>query len=189
MINIIWSVLVIFSILYAFFTGRISEINYEIIKTPEKTISFFVVILGSMSLWNGIMKIAINSSVLIFFEKMIYPFVKVVFPKIKKDSIIYKNLVGNIFANLLGLGNAATILGLKCMNELKKENKNEKLTKDMNLLIIMNTASLQIIPTTIIAIRENYGSSNPSEIILPIWIVTSITMIVAITLGKIFIKE
>lgn len=189
MINFIWSFFIIISILYAILTGRINDINIEVIKTPEKTIEFFILILGTMCLWNGIMKIAIESKILNIFEKILEPFIKIIFPKVKKESKVYKNIVGNIFANLLGLGNAATILGLKSMEEMKKDNPKKELNKEMSMLIIINTASLQLIPTTIIALRESYGSSNPNEIIVPVWIVTIITMLVAIILGKLFIKE
>ena len=95
----------------------------------------------------------------------------------------------NIIANILGLGNAATPLGLKAMGELQKENYNKNILSDnMLMLILLNTASLQIIPTTVIAIRSSLNSSNPSKIIFSVWISTVCAAIVAIIMGKIIIK-
>ena len=101
----------------------------------------------------------------------------------------YNNIVMNIIANILGLGNAATPLGLKAMNELQKENKcKEELSDNMMMLIVLNTASLQVIPTTVIAIRSSLGSSNPTKIIFPVWISTVCAAIVGIIFTKIIIK-
>ena len=94
----------------------------------------------------------------------------------------------NIVANILGLGNAATPLGLKSMNELQKENEDkEKLSDGMMMLIVLNTASLQIIPTTVIAIRNSLGSENPTKIIFPVWISTICAAIVGVIFCKIII--
>ena len=95
----------------------------------------------------------------------------------------------NIIANMLGLGNAATPLGLKAMKELQEENvEKEKLSDNMMMLIVLNTASLQIIPTTIIAIRCSLGSQNPTKIIFPVWLSTICAAIVGIVCTKIVIK-
>ena len=95
----------------------------------------------------------------------------------------------NIIANILGLGNAATPLGLKSMEELQKENNNkDTLSDNMMMLIVLNTASLQIIPTTVIAIRSSLGSQNPSKIIFPVWISTICAAFMAIIFCKIIIK-
>ena len=95
----------------------------------------------------------------------------------------------NIIANLLGLGNAATPLGLKSMKSLQKANKNkEELSNSMAIFIVLNTASIQLIPTTVIAIRSSLGSSNPSQIILPVWGVTILSAITSIVATKIFIE-
>ena len=99
------------------------------------------------------------------------------------------NIIMNIIANILGLGNAATPLGLKAMKELQRDNLNkEELSDNMMMLIVLNTASLQIIPTTIIAIRSSLGSSNPTQIIFPVWISTICAAIVGIVVTKIIIR-
>ena len=95
----------------------------------------------------------------------------------------------NMIANILGLGNAATPLGLKAMKSMQEDNKDKtKLTDSMLIFIVLNTASLQIIPTTVIAIRSSLGSSNPTKIIFPVWVATICAAIVGITVAKIGIK-
>mgnify|MGYP000982188144 FL=1 len=95
----------------------------------------------------------------------------------------------NIIANILGLGNAATPLGLKAMGELQKENANkDELSDNMMMLIVLNTASLQVIPTTVIAVRKSLGSNNPTQIIFPVWIATVCAAVVGILVAKIIIK-
>ena len=95
----------------------------------------------------------------------------------------------NIIANILGLGNAATPLGIKAMKSLQKQNKDKKvLSNSMATLIVLNTASIQIIPTTVIAIRNSLGSSNPTGIIFPVWIATICAAVIGIFFTKLFIK-
>lgn len=94
----------------------------------------------------------------------------------------------NMTANILGIGNASTPLGLKAMETLQKNNKDkEKLSDSMAMLIVLNTASLQIIPTTIIAIRVSLSSKNPTAIIVPVWIATICAAVAGITAVKLFI--
>lgn len=96
----------------------------------------------------------------------------------------------NIIANILGLGNAATPLGIKAMSELQKENtKKDTLSNSMVMFIVLNTASLQLIPTTVIAIRTSLGSENPSSVIVPVWIATMIAAITAVFVTKSLMKK
>ena len=111
------------------------------------------------------------------------------FPKLNKNSNLYKEISMNMVANILGLGNAATPLGLKAMKTMQDENEHKDiLTNDMAVFIVLNTASIQIIPTTVIAIRNSLGSNNPTSIIFPVWIATICAAVAGITATKIFIK-
>ena len=114
---------------------------------------------------------------------------KLLFPDIPKNSHIYQEISMNIIANFLGLGNAATPLGLKAMKSMQEENLDkEVLTNSMATLIVLNTASIQIIPTTVIAIRSSLGSENPTSIILPVWIATIFAAVAGMLMVKFFIK-
>ena len=136
------------------------------------------------------MEIAKNTSLIKILNKLLNPIMKRLFPEIKKDKEVYNEISMNIIANFLGLGNAATPLGLKAMNSMQKENSNkEKLTNSMAMLIVLNTASIQLIPTTVIGIRNSLGSQNPTGIIVQVWIATIVAAICGIIATKILMKK
>lgn len=189
MLNKIWPVFLIISFIYAIFLGRLPEINNSIFESTSGAIELCLTLVGTMSLWCGIIKIAMETSLVNKLIKLLKPILRKLFPEIKENDEVHKEISMNIIANLLGLGNAATPLGLKAMKSLQKENKNkEELSNSMAILIVLNTASIQIIPTTVIAIRTTLGAKNPTEMIIPIWIATIAAAVSAIISAKIFIK-
>ena len=152
--------------------------------------SFVLHFCGTICLWNGIMKIALQTSLINKLTKLLKPIIKFLFKDIRENEEIQKEISMNIVANIIGLGNAATPLGLKAMNSLQKINeKKDTLSNSMIMLIVINTASLQIIPTTALAIRTSLGSREPSSIIIPVWIATMAAAISVITVTKILIKR
>ena len=189
MLNIIWPVFIIISIIYGILTGRMEELNNSIFESSSEAVKLTITFFGTLCLWNGVIQIAAKTSLISNLTKLLSPFLHFLFPEIKKDEKVYKEIAMNIVANLLGLGNAATPLGLKAMQSLQNQNdRKDELSNSMAMLIVLNTASLQIIPTTVIAIRTSLGSSNPSTIIIPVWIATVSAAIATITATKIFIK-
>ena len=135
------------------------------------------------------MNIAENTKFIKIISKLIKPLINFLFPEIKENEKLKQEVSMNIVANILGLGNAATPLGLKAIASMQKLNKNKKeLSNSMITLIVLNTASIQLIPTTVIAIRSSLGSSNPTSIIVPVWVATVVAAITGITATKIFIK-
>ena len=122
--------------------------------------------------------------------KILQPAIKFLFPELKHTEQAKEEISMNVVANLLGLGNAATPLGLKAMETMQKENpKKDTLTNSMAMFIVLNTASLQLIPTNVIAIRSSLGSNAPSGVILQVWIATIIAAAVGITATKIMMKK
>lgn len=189
MLNILWPIFIIISIIYAIFSGNLQNINNCIFESTESAVNLTLTLIGTTCLWSGIMEIASKTKTIDYLSRILNPIVKKLFKNINTNGKSYNNIVMNIIANILGLGNAATPLGLKAMNELQKENEDkEKLSDNMMMLIVLNTSSLQIIPTTVIAIRSSLGSNNPSEIIFPVWISTICSAIVAIIICKIITK-
>lgn len=190
MLNILWPVFIIASYIYAIFTGNVSKINNSIFESCESAVKLTITFLGTMCLWSGIMQIAKQTTLIDKLTNFLTPVMKIIFPDIKKDNPVYKEISMNMVANILGLGNAATPLGLKAMKTLQKDNtKKDTLTNNMAMFIIINTASIQIIPTTVIAIRSSLGSVNPTKIIIPVWIATIIAAIAGITTAKILMKK
>lgn len=190
MLNIIWPIFIIISIVYAFFVGRVDEVNASIFESAESTVNLMLTFFGTLCLWNGIMEIANNTSLMEKLTGFLSPFMRFLFPEIKKEDKEYKEISMNMVANILGLGNAATPLGLKAMETMQAKNVNkERLSNSMAMLIVINTASLQIIPTTIIAIRTSLDSVNPTSIIIPVWIATIAAFTTVVILSKILSKK
>ncbi len=187
MLNILWPIFIIISIIYAIFSGNVENLNNSIFESTESAVNLTLTLLGMTCLWSGIMEVASKTQIIDYLSRILKPIIKRLFSGLKEKSS--ENIIMNIIANILGLGNAATPLGLKAMKELQKENENkEELSDNMMMLIVLNTASLQIIPTTIIALRSSLGSNNPTKIIFPVWISTICAAIVGIVFTKIIIK-
>ena len=190
MLNILWPIFFIISFIYATFTGRISNINNSIFESTKTAVDLSITMLGTICLWNGIMEVARNTSIMNKLNKLLNPIIKKLFPDIKKEDKVHDEISMNIIANILGLGNAATPLGLKAMKSMQKNNKKKDiLTNSMAMFIVINTASIQIIPTTVIAIRNSLGSKNPAFMIMPVWIATLCAAICAIITSKILMKK
>ena len=189
MLNILWPILIIISYVYAIISGNVENINKAIFEYTENAVKLTITLCGTMCLWNGIMNIAINTSLINKLVGLLNPIINYLFPENKKDKKIKEEISMNIVANLLGLGNAATPLGIKAMKSMQEKNENKEiLTNDMAMFMLMNTASIQIIPTTVIGIRVNLGSINPTNIIFPVWLSTICAAIVGITIVKLCIK-
>lgn len=185
MLNKLWPCFIINSFIYAIFNFNMNELNNSIFDSCKQTIEMILNFIGIMCMWNGIMEIVKETTLINKITKCLSPIMKFLFPELKKDNKAYKEISMNIIANFLGLGNAATPLGLKAIESLQQENKNkEELSNSMVMFIVLNTASIQIIPTTVIAIRASMGSTNPSSIIIPSYIAS----IIAVTIGILSVK-
>lgn len=189
MLNKIWPMFLIVSIIYAVFSGNLENVSNGIFIYAGKAVELSITFLGTMCLWTGIIEIIKNTSLINKLKNALKPLMKIMFPNIKKEDKEYDEISMNIVANLLGIGNAATPLGIKAMQTMQEKNKEKsKLTDSMVLFIVLNTASIQIIPTTVIAIRNSLGSQNPTKIIIPVWIATICAAVSGITITKILLK-
>ncbi len=190
MLNKIWPFFIIISFVYSIYSGNILNLNNAILDSASQTVNLCFELLGSICLWNGIMKIAMNSTMIESFTKFLKPVVSFILPEIKDDPKISKEVSMNMAANLLGLGNASTPLGLKAMKSMQEKNQNKKiLTNSMAMFLLINTASIQIIPTTIISIRSSFGSKNPTQILIAVWVSTTISFLTAVISGKLLSKK
>lgn len=190
MLNKLWPCFIIISFIYAIFNFNMNELNNSIFDSCKQTIEMILNFIGIMCMWNGIMEIVKETTLINKITKCLSPIMKFLFPELKKDNKAYKEISMNIIANFLGLGNAATPLGLKAIESLQQENKNkEELSNSMVMFIVLNTASIQIIPTTVIAIRASMGSTNPSSIIIPSYIASIIAVAIGILSVKILSKR
>lgn len=189
MLNIVWPIFIVISFTFAIFSGNLDALNTSIFESTQEAITLCITLLGTMCLWNGIMKIASETTLMKKLTHLLTPIIHFLFPELKEDTETKNAISMNIVANILGLGNAATPLGIKAMKAMQEKNENkEVLTNSMATLIVLNTASIQIIPTTVIAIRSSLGSSNPTSIIFPVWVATICAAVAGITATKLFIR-
>lgn len=190
MLNKIWPAFLIISFIYAILNGNIEEFNNSIFTSCAQTVDLILKLFGTMCLWNGLMKIVQETSLMKKLTKIISPLMKILFPKMKKEDKEYKEITINIIANLLGIGNAATPLGLKAMQTMQEKNpQKDRITDSMAMFIVLNTASIQLIPATVIAVRASLGSVNPSQIIVPVWIATIAADVAGIIASKMLMKK
>lgn len=187
--NYIFVFLILISIITAIYTGKIEEVTNELLNATQRAVQVSIGLIGIMAFWLGIAKIAQKSGLINLISKLISPILKLIFNELPKNSPAFSNIALNITANALGLSNAATPFGIKAMKDIKKEeNKGDIATNSMCIFLAMNTAGFQIVPATVLAILIAAGAKNPTEIILPTFIVTLSSFIFAIVVAKILAK-
>ena len=189
MLNIIWVVLLVSGIIIGAFTGNIQAVTDAIMSYADTGVELALGLIGMMSLWLGIMKIAEKSGLILLIGKALRPVMKFLFPEAPEDHPAMGSMVMNISANILGLGNAATPLGIKAMKELQELNDDkETASNSMCMFLAINTSSVTLIASSVIAYRLSAGSKNPTEIIGPTIIATLASTIAAVIAAKTFEK-
>lgn len=184
--NYIFYFLIVSSIIFGIINHKTQDVANAILSGADLSVKIAFSLIGIMAFWLGIMRIAEKSGLVKILAKLINPITKRLFNELPADNSAVGNIALSFSANALGLTNAATPIGLRVMEELQAENKDKKsASNSMCLFLAMNTAGFQIIPATVIAILVAVGSKNPTEIILPTMIVTSIAFISAIVVAKI----
>lgn len=185
MVNIIWVLLTIIGVVFAMFNGTMDEVNVAIFNGAKEAVTLCIGLISILVFWLGMMKIAEVAGLLTKLSIFFRPLVKRLFPDIPKDHPALGYILSNMIANMFGLGNAATPLGIKAMEELQVLNggKNEA-SRSMITFLAINTASITLLPTTVIAIRMNYHSISPTEIVGPTIITTIISAIGAILIDR-----
>lgn len=184
MLNFIWTFLVISSFVYSFFAGTTEIAANALLESAKSAVEFMLTTGAVMVMWSGFMEVAKVSGLTNVISKIMSPFIRRVFKGIRKNSEEENLISTNLAANMMGLSNAATPLGMKAMRKLSEKSDGINATDNMCMLCIINCASLQIIPSTLIAMRSSSGSASPGEITVPIWIVSSLTLVFAVILAK-----
>lgn len=183
--NIIWSYMILIAFVFCIINGDVEQIIEVLFSSTEDTVSLFLRLLGMICMWSGFIKIAEKSGLIEKLSKFINPLIRILFPELKNDNEVSGHIAMNMTANMIGLGNIATPIGLKAMTKMQEKNKNKnKLSKSMLMFVVLNTASIQLIPTSVIAIRSAAGSKNPTEIVL----VTILSSIASVLVGILIVK-
>ena len=187
--NYIFFILIAGSLIIGVLNHTLGEVGNSMLTACDSAVKISFSLIGIMAFWLGIMRIAEKSGLVKIIAKFLKPLAKILFKDIKNDSEAIGDIAMSISANALGLTNAATPIGLKVMKELQEDNpKKEEATDSMCMFLGMNTAGFQIIPATVIAVLVGVGSKNPTEIILPTLIVTTLAFITAIITALVFQK-
>lgn len=187
MVNYIWVGLTMIGLLFAAINGTMHEVNEAIFRGAKEAVTLCIGLISVLVFWLGMMKIAEDSGLLIKLTSLFKPLVKRIFPEVPADHPALGYILSNMMANMFGLGNAATPLGIKAMEQLRVLNggKNEA-SRSMVTFLALNTASVTLVPTTVIAIRINYGSVSPTDIVGPTLVTTVISAIAAILIDRYF---
>lgn len=186
MINYLWGLFIIVGIVYGILSGN-TNITDTLFTSGSKAIDMILSLVPLMCLWLGTMKIAEVSGLLELVSKKLSNFIRIIFPEIPKGDPAIGYISSNIVMNMLGLGNAATPFGLKAMSELKRlNNDSDVASRSMITFLVINTASVTIVPTTVISLRIMYGSVNASEIVGVTIITTFLSTILALILDRLF---
>jgi spore maturation protein SpmA len=189
-INIIWFSIILISVITASYTGKMAEISKASFESAKSAVELAIGLIGAMALWLGIMKIIEVAGAMKLIANLIKPIMKKLFPETPAHHPAMSAMIMNISANALGLGNAATPMGIKAMQELDKLNKEKGTATDaMCLFLAINTSSVTILPLGIITLRAASGETNPASILPTTLFATIISTTVAIIFSKIFAKK
>ena len=188
MLDYIWGFLCIFSVVCAVICGRVSELNLAIFSGVKDAVALVISLIGTICFWSGLMNIAQKSGITKSVSKGLSPLINAVFKNSYDET--KEKISLNITANLLGVSNAATPFGLSAMKSMQKNNLSKTTaTDDMIIFVVLNTASFQLIPTTISALRSTYNSNAPMEIITCIWVSSLSSLFVGIMLARFLNKR
>lgn len=179
--NTIWVLLIAISVIFSVINGRLDEFTKSIFDGAKSAVEVSLFLLGIVALWLGITKIIEDSGLIHRLSNLFRLFISRLFKNIPQDHPAITSITLNLLANLFGLGNAATPLGIKAMQDLQSLNKDvETVTFEMMLFIVINTASIQLIPFTIIGILSDFGSKNPSAVVFPTLLATILSAVFAV---------
>jgi spore maturation protein A len=188
-LNIIWGILIVGGVLFAAVNGTMAQSTQAVIEAAKDAVELAIGLIGIMAFWLGLMRLAEEAGLVRLLSRILKPILRPLFPDIPSEDPALGAIVANIAANVLGLGNSATALGLKAMIELDRLNPQKKIASNaMCTFLAINTSSVTLIPATVIAIRSSAGSAHPADIIGTVIIATGISTVVAVTAVKLLEK-
>ncbi|MFI3254373.1 MAG: nucleoside recognition domain-containing protein [Eubacteriales bacterium] len=182
----LWTILLVISVFFAFITGNIEEVSFASIQGGQSAVELCFSMTGAICFWSGMMEVMRQCGLIEKLAKLLRPLLKWLFPDVAENQKTMGDISANISANFLGLGNAATPLGLQAAKGLATYSKGGRATDSLCLFIVCNTASIQLIPSTVASLRAACGSENPFEILPAVWITSLGSVAVGILLCRFF---
>ncbi len=190
MLNIIWVIMIFAAVVSGLLMGRVKEISDALLASCGSAVNLAITMLGAMCLWSGIMKVAEKAGIVDGLAKLLKGIFRVLFPGIPKGHPANGAIAMSISADLLGLGNAATPLGIMAMKELSKVNGNSpRASNAMVMFAVVNAACIQLVPATVLILRQQAGSTNPTSIMPAVWISSAVSLISGILVAKLMEKR
>lgn len=188
MLSYVFSAMIISSLLFSLISGNAEALTSSIMDGANESVTLMISLCGMMCLWSGFLEIARQSGITDKLAKVFSKILWRLFPDVPTSSKAFSYMCMNVSANLLGLSNAATPLGLSAMKELKTLNNSDTASDSMINFVVMNTASIQLVPTTVAALRQSLNSKSPFDIIVCVWITSIAALAVGLFLSKILCK-
>lgn len=186
LLGIIWVIFVVFSILFGAYSGNAAAVGNAALEGAQAAVEFCLSIGGIICLWCAVMELMKQAGILSFFVKLLKPLLKRLFPDSADHDDILEPLSMNVAANILGLGNAATPMGIKAAKGMARLSSDGEASNELCRLVVLNTASIQLLPTTIAAIRAANGASAPFDILPEVWISSAVSVAVGLSAARIF---
>ncbi|MBR5156213.1 MAG: spore maturation protein A [Clostridia bacterium] len=187
MMNYVWAGMIILAYVFAVSGGRTEAVTQSALDGAKGAVDMVISLLGMMCFWTGLLEIAKRSGLTEKLAKLASPLMRILFPKLKKEKEAQSAIIMNMIANFLGLSNAATPLGIKAMEELDRINgKKQIASSEMCMFVVINTASITLMPTTLITLRSAAGSTEPFSVIVPVWICSVLSVTAGIVAAKLF---
>lgn len=183
--NYIWGAILVISVVCGIINGKTAQLSAAALDGAKDALELLFTMCGMMCLWSGLMNIAERGGLTAVLARVFSPVLRLLFPEYKDDKETSGAICSNVTANLLGLGNAATPLGIEAMRRMQMKNpENEQANNGMIMFVVINTASLQLVPTTIAILRQKYGSPAPLDILPCIWLSSVFALLVGVTAAK-----
>lgn len=180
----IFGVMIALGFLYALISGNMGALSSGIPEAAASAVELLISVSGMLCMWSGFMRIAKDCGLTEKLAGLLAPLLRRLFPDIEPDSKAFGYISLNISANLLGLGNAATPPGLNAMRELRKRSGSDIASDSMITFVVMNTASIQLVPATVAALRKSFGSAQPFDIIICVWITSAVALTAGLASSK-----
>ena len=183
----IWTGMAVLSILCGLATGRGELVAAAAVEGAQAAVELCVSIAGMLCLWTGVMEVMRRSGLAEGLSRLLRPVLSLLFPQVSGDRGVMDSISANVSANLLGLGNAATPLGIEAVRRMERKNPGTA-SDAMCMLVVCNTASIQLIPTTVASVRAAAGSSSPFDILPAVWLASALSVGVGIAACKLFAR-
>lgn len=188
-LSYIWVAMVAISIAAAIATGSTGQLSQAVMKGACQAVTVAMSLAGPMCLWSGVGRVMEASGISARLAKLMGPVIRRVFPEARKDEALAASISGCVTANMLGLGNAATPLGIKAVQQMQAQLPDKTRASDsMCRLIVLSTASIQLIPSTVGALRAAQGSAAPFDILPAVWVTSAASVAVGLLAAQVMKK-